>query len=351
MNRTYSLLLILALTVATVINTGCSAESQSKDNDDKDSTTAIPVEIASVDRGDVSAYYTGTATLEAEDEATVVAKVKGVVQKLEVEEGDRVKAGDVLARLEDEQLRIEMKRAEATMNKLYNDFQRNKELYNKKLISAEQFDNSRFEYESQKAAYELAKLDVEHAVIKAPISGVVSERMIKTGNMVKVNDPVFRVTDFQPLLAVLHVPEHEMNKLKLHQPTLLSVDAQKGETFQGHIERISPVVDPNTGTFKVTVSVSDASGRLKPGMFGRIKIVYDVHKQTVTVPKDAVISEDDLNSVFVIKDKVAFKRAVNTGYINGTRIEILSGLEPGEQVVTTGQSSLKDSAMVDIVNF
>lgn len=329
----------------------CTAESESKDNTEKDSSTAIPVESAQVQQGDISAYYKSTATLEAEDEALVVSKVGGIVEEIYVEEGDIVEPGQKLAELEDEQLEIELNQAEANFKKLKNDFERNQELYQKNLISAEQYENKKFEFESQKAAYELAKLRVKHSTIRAPIEGVISERFIKKGNMMGTNEQTFKITDFDPLLAVLHVPEHEMNKLKKDQTTLLNVDALPGETFHGEILRISPVVDPSTGTFKVTVAIKDESRRLKPGMFGRIQIVYDVHANTRIIPKNAVISEDNTNSVFVIEDKMAFKRPIEIGYSNGSRQEVLNGLEVGQQVVTIGQSSLQDSTMVDVITY
>lgn len=343
--------LLLSAASLAFLNNACTSETQSKDTGDKDTTAAIPVEISEVSRGSISAYYSTTATLEADEEAHVVAKVRGIVQDLRVEEGDYVKKGQVLAQLEDQQLEIEVQRAKSTMDRLYNEYQRNKELYEKKLISAEQFENSKFEYEAQKAAYELAQLDVEYSSIKAPISGVISERMIKVGNMVNTDQQVFRITDFDPLLAVLHVPEHEMSKLRKGQTAVIQVDAIRNMSFEGNVLRISPVVNPETGTFKVTVAIVDKTKQLKPGMFGRVRIVYDTHQDAMLIPKNAVLSEDGVNSVYVIKDNLAFRKNIQTGYVNGSNIEILEGVDSGESVVTIGQSSLQDSALVQVVSY
>lgn len=351
MNKLKTLIAVSLTGGLAMISYSCSSDMQSKDLGDKDSTTAIPVEVAVTSKGSVSAYYSTTATLEAEEEAMVVAKVRGIVKALNVEEGDYVKAGEIMAQLEDEQLEIEAVRAKATMDRLFNDYQRNRELYEKKLISAEQFDNSRFEYESQKATYELAELMLEYSQIRAPISGVVSQRLIKVGNMVNSDQQVFKITDFDPLLAVLHVPEHEMNKLRKDQTAIIQADAVRGESFQGSVLRISPVVNPETGTFKVTIAVKDTSGKLKPGMFGRVRIVYDTHDHALMIPKEAVMSEDGNSSVYVVNDKLVFRRTVQTGYVNGAAIEILDGLEEGDSVVTIGQSSLQDSALVEIVSY
>jgi membrane fusion protein (multidrug efflux system) len=348
MCRLVKIIGLLSVLSATVINLGCGKDSQSMTKDKKD-VAAIPVAVSQVDTGDIAAYFSGTATLEAEGDASVVAKVGGVVKQIFVEEGSYVKAGQVLAQLDDEKLAVQLAQAEANLNKLESDFRRNEELFNKKLVSAEVYQRAKFEYESQKAAFEMTKLDHDYASIRAPISGVVAQRMIKVGNMVLPNTPTFRITDFDPLLAVLHVPEREMSKLRVGQPASLTVDAVSGVEFTGRIARVSPVVDPTTGTIKVTVEVRDPSRQLKAGMFGRVNIVHDVHTNTLLVPKGAVIAEDAESAVFVVQDSVAYRKLVKTGYVNGANIEILSGLQAGDKIVTTGQGSLKDSTKVEVV--
>lgn len=327
---------------------GCSGESGNNEENEQDELI-IPVEISDVQRGNISAYYSNTATLEAEQEALVVSKVRGILTSIDAEEGDYVQAGQVIARIEDEQYRIEANRARSSMDRLYNDYQRNKELFEKDLIAAEAYQNSRYEYESQKSAYELAKLNLNYTEIKSPISGIVSERFVKNGNMIGTDQQVFRVTDFNPLQAVIHVPEHEMAKIRVNQPAGLRVDALPGKEFSGYVKRISPVVNPETGTFKVTVFMDENENQLRPGMFGRIKIVYDTRRNARMIPKAAVISEDNRESVFVVIDSLAFKKVIRTGYANGVNIEVLEGLDDGEFVVTIGQGSLQDSSRVNVV--
>jgi membrane fusion protein (multidrug efflux system) len=127
------------------------------------------------------------------------------------------------------------------------------------------------------------------------------------------------------------------------------VDAVPDNVCTGRIERISPVVDPSTGTMKVTIEIDNAEHRLKPGMFTRIDVVYDVRANTLLVPKNAIMAEDRESCVFVVKDSVALRRLVETGYVNTSHTEILRGLEKDDLVVTTGKSSLKDSIKVDVV--
>ena len=341
----------ISLAVCAMVLTNCGNQGGNNEfNGNKKDSTQVPVEVASVSQASVSAYYTGTTTLESENEADVRAKVGGVLVKLFVEEGDYVREGQVIAKLDDEQLRIQMQQAEATLNKLKRDFDRNKELHDKKLISREAFDASRYDYESQEAAYNLAKLNLDFTDVRATIDGVISQRFVKAGNTITIADPLFHISDFDPLMAIVHIPEHESYKIKKGQTTLVKLDAVPNQVYKGNILRISPVVDPLTGTFKVTVQVPDRSGTIKPGMFGRLNIVYDTHDEALTVPQNALVREDEEIAVFVIRDDTAHRQPVQIGFSDEGVVEIVSGLQLGDTIVTTGQGSLKDSALVDIVN-
>ncbi|HEX6929885.1 MAG TPA: efflux RND transporter periplasmic adaptor subunit, partial [Gammaproteobacteria bacterium] len=261
---------------------------------------AVPVEVAVARRGAVSAFYSGTATLEAERDADVVAKVGGVLEKLFVEEGTRVKAGEVLAKIDDARLRLEVARAEANLAQLEQEYRRNKELHEAKLVSAEAYEKLGFALAAMRADLDLARLQLDYTEIRAPFDGIVAKRHVKIGNMIAQNTPVFRVTTYDPLITRLYVPERELNKLTDGQPAELRVDALPGQTFVGVVDRVSPVVDAGTGTFTVTVAVNDTGGKLKPGMFGRIDIIYDRHEDAILIPRAAVITQDAKDTVFVV---------------------------------------------------
>jgi membrane fusion protein (multidrug efflux system) len=341
--------LYVMLAGALLIQFGCGGGGDGDSNGDDD-VALVPVEVAEVARGDISAFFTGTATLEAEEETRVVAKVAGVVRRILVEEGDYVTSGQMLAKLDDEKIAVQVERASANLRNLEEEFRRSEELFKGSMISAQQFQKAKYDYERQKAEYDLASLDLGYTSIRSPISGVVAERLIKVGNMVLANQPTFSVTGMDPLLAVLHVPERQLGKLKVGHSASLEVDAIQGECFPGRIDRISPVVDPATGTVKVTVEVRDRSRSLKPGMFARVNIVHDVHTDAMLVPKDAIIAEDRKSCVFVVRDSTAYRRTVETGYVNSSHIEVLSGVEAGDTVVTIGKGGLKDSSRVEMVS-
>ena len=343
--------LSISLMVSVLLLTGCmDIVNGEEDKDETEAALAIPVEAAMVSNNDMAAFYTGTATLEADEQAVVVSQITGVVLKVNAEEADFVKAGQVLAVVETDRYALEVKRSNASLKRLQTDFQRKKELFAKQLVSTEDFERTSAEYEAQKAAYELAKLDLAYTSIKAPISGFISERMVRVGNLVQLHQPVYNITSYNPLLAVLHVPERELRVLSKGLQVSMSVDAWPEESFVGEVIRISPVIDTNTGTFRVTTEIKDHGQMLKPGLFGRVEILYDMHKNVPVIPRNAVITEDELSHVFVINEEGDVnRRTIHLGYEANGQVEVTQGLKTGESVVTAGKGSLSDGARVEVV--
>ncbi len=316
----------------------------------EDDSPAIPVETSAAIRADIYAMYSGTAPIEADAEAGVIAKVAGEVREILVEEGDDVKSGQLLARLDGDRLRLELMQSEANLRKAQRDHQRNVDLRDRSLISTGDFEKIKYEMDALEATYNLAKLELSYTEIRAPINGVIAERFVKVGNTIDVNAVTFQVTSLEPLIAYLHVPEREYRRIDRGQTAVIAVDALQGSEFQATVARISPVVDPGTGTFKITVEVSDPTRRLKPGMFGRINIVYDMHAQALQVPRSAIIDEAGELSVFIVEDEKAVRRPITTGYANNGHIEILAGLTGTEKIVVVGQTGLRDGSKVSIIN-
>jgi membrane fusion protein (multidrug efflux system) len=325
---------------------GSSAKSGQAD---EKKVPSVPVEVATVGRQEISASYGGTASLEAPAEAQVVAKGSGVVLQILVEEGDEVKAGQVLARIDPDRPRLEMERSRAAVRKLENNYRRSKELLASKLVSAEASEQIRYDLESARAGYELAQLELSHTNIVAPISGVIAQRMIKPGNLIALNAPAFRIVDISRLEAVLNVPERELATLKAGMPLRMIADAVPGRVFEGRVDRISPVVDPGSGTFRV-VTAFEGGGLLRPGMFGRIEIVYDQRKDALTMPRIALLDDEGEPAVYLVRENKAVRTPVELGYVNGELAEVLAGLAEGDEVVTAGKVAIRDGSSVEIIN-
>lgn len=320
-----------------------------KEGQGKPEPQPIPVEVAPVARRDIEASYAGTASLEAPEEAQVVAKTSGVLLKLMTEEGQLVKAGDVLARIDPDRARLEVARAEATLRKLEAELNRSRELFERKLVAADAHERLRFDVETQRAAWNLAKLELSYTNVVAPISGVVAQRMVKAGNLIQLNQAMFRIVNTERLEAVLNVPERELGKLEKGLTVSLAVDALPGKRFEGVIDRISPVIDSATGTFRTTATFDAERGLLKPGMFGRLQVIYDRRAETLSVPRVALLEEAADPAVFVVEEDKVVRTPVTLGYINGEFAEVLTGLSEGDQVVTAGKVAVRDGSKVQVI--
>lgn len=337
-------------TLAVLSLAACGQGEGTGEDDAEEETPAIPVETVKPSRGDINAMYSGTAPIEAFADATVIAKVGGEIREILVEEGDDVSHGQLLARLDGDRLRLEAEQAEANLQKLQRDYQRNIDLKGKGLISEGDFEKIQYEMQALQATFDLAKLELDYTEIRAPIDGVVSERFIKIGNTIDVNAETFQVTSLEPLISYLHIPEREYRRIDPGQAASIDIDALQGLSFDAIVARVSPIVDPATGTFKITIEVSDPSRRLKPGMFGRINIIYDTREMALQIPRSAVIEESGEATVFVVTKDMAEKRVIRTGYAEAGNIEVIDGLDDNDEIVIVGHSNLKNGSRVSVIN-
>ncbi len=354
-NRSHNLLLTALGCALLLVLSACDARGPSAmrggagDFRTAAAPSALPVEVMAVTRGDIQRTYRTVTTLEAGLEAEVVARSTGVLETIRVEEGDYVEQGQVLAQLDIEQLQLEVAQREATVARLRGDLQRTRTLFERNLGSATDVDNLRYELQSQEAQLDLAELRLRYATVTAPISGIVTERLVKVGNMIQTNQVMFRLTDPDSIEAVLHLPQRELSLVAPGQPVWLQMDAFPGQRMSGQVQRVRPQIDVDTGTFRVTAVMDNPDRLLMAGMFGRTEIVFDTHEDVLLVSERAVISRDNQSWVFVVRDDVAVRVSVETGVRQGGLVEVLSGLRENELVVTTGQQILEDGASVDIV--
>lgn len=312
------------------------------------SEAAIPVQVAEVRRGDISIFLQHTTTIEAAKTVDVVAKVTGQVVQLPAEEGRNVRRGALLAQLDEAELKIDLIQAEAKLKTDESAYERAKSMLEKNLIAKENYDVVRLQYENSKAAYEAAKLRIEYTSIRSPIDGVVTLRHIELGQRINTNQVLFTIADFEPLRARIFVPEKDMRRLFEGQVARIQADALPNTSFKGVVKIISPVVDPTSGTVRVTIDIPDANGGLRPGMFATVYITTETHTNTLLIPKRAILLESDTDQVFRFVDGRARKAMVQIGFSSGDTVEILSGLNEGDLVVTVGQDGLREGLPIRV---
>lgn len=341
-------LLIASVLLLSACKGGAEGSAGPKQEDAK-VAEAVPVEVAPVQTRLMAASYTGTAPLEASVEAQVVAKTSGVALKVMVAEGDRVKAGQTLVRLDSDRARLQVAQTAAQLGKLQNQFQRAQKMAAEQLISAADYDQIRYDLANAQAANRMANLELSYADVKAPIDGVVASVPPKAGNFIQINTPIVRIVDTSVLEATLNVPERELATMSEGLPVALVVDALPGRKFSGSIVRISPVVDAGSGTFRVVASFA-SDGGLQAGMFGRIGIDYDQRADAMVVPRNALLEGEGDPAVYVLDADKVRRTPVQLGYMDGSWVEIRDGLAAGDRVVVAGKAALRDGSAVTVID-
>ena len=337
------------LSVALLLG-GCQGggDAKAKDAENK-GPDAIPVEVEKVARRAIAASYANTSTLEPRAESQVVAKTSGVALQVLVEEGQHVKAGQVLVRLDADRARLQVAQSAAQLRKLEANYARARQLEAQQMVSANDLDQLRFDLENARAVNRLADLELSYTQVTAPISGVIASRSIKPGNFVQINSPIFRIVDAGRLEATLNVPEREVAKLKPGQVVELTADALPGKRFTGEVDRVSPVVDTGTGTFRV-VTTFDGGGDLQPGMFSRVSINYDQRADALVLPRAALLEDGGEPAVYAIRDGKASRIVLKLGYADGAWIEVRDGLKEGDAVVVAGKAALREGSAVQVLD-
>ncbi len=271
----------------------------------------------------------------------------GIIEKINFDEGDKVSKGTVLAILDDREASINEQKAKITYQQQKMEFERQKEIFEKELISREEYEKLKYNLELNRLDWEQKKLLLSFTRIKSPISGLVSKRYIKAGNRINTNELAFSVVYTKEKIAIVNIPEQEKDQIFLKQKAIITSGKK---LLQGFIKRISPAIDPESGTFKTTIEIGDPANTMVIGQFVNVKIIKKVHKNVILVTKDVLIFEGDRVFVYIINKKnIAHKKEVKTGFDDGSRVEVTQGIALDNQLVSAGKSSLKNGAKVKII--
>ena len=311
----------------------------------------VPVAVDEATVGSIASYYRATASLEAEKSAEVLARAAGLVAEVLAEEGDRVPAGGALLRIRNGEYGYRLEQAEARTAQLRAAFERLEQMRVEELASEAEYESARADLASAEADEGLARLNLSYTTVTAPFAGVVTQRLVDPGENVSLGTAVYTLVDVDPLLARVHVPSREFRQLQLDQAVQLRLDSTRAQ-LTGRIKLISPVIDPASGTIKVTVEVSDYPAGTRPGDFAEVRIVTELRPAALLVPRTAVVTEKGETVVYVavgVEKVKAERRLVEVGFTDEDRAEILSGVTAGERLVVKGQRSLKDGQPLHIL--
>ena len=316
---------------------------------DEDEELPVPVEVSEITTGAISSYISATANLVAEDQVKVLAEAEGRVEQLKVEEGDYVRKGQVLAVLVQDEARIAKSKVELKASNTNAALLRAQDSFEQGLISSEAYDTLKMDYQIAQQEVAEAEWRLAKTVIRAPFTARVTERFVTLGQHLRPGDELFTVADYDPLVARIFLPERDVIELEVGREVRITPAADTGLGFAGRIRQIAPVVDTATGTVKVTVEAVQPPDGVRPGAFVAIDIVRERHAAALLLPRESVIRELRTAHVFVTEDDTAVERAVELGLEEGDYVEVLTGLDEGDRVITAGQGGLDDGQRIKIL--
>lgn len=342
--------------------------------------SATPVMVEPVGRADLTRELVYVADLEASAAVTVLSPVTDRIQQFPCDNGDEVRAGQVLAVVRSEALGKGLEQAAANVDGLEiqlaqaeAELQRSAELLQREVITMQTYEQVETQHRATvasltaaRAAYDQLAVSVGDARVEAPIGGIVADRTLDAGDFASMQVPLCRVLDVDPIVLQLRLTEADVARVAVGQEVSLQVDARPGETFAGTVQRIMPYLDAATRTNTVEVHVPNprdgetGQRALKPGMFGRASIVAEQRSGAVAAPDDALVLDSQLlanqapgqilRKAYVIDEHgVARQRIVEVGLRDDGLSEILTGLAEGDQLVVRGQHQLSDGDAVSVV--
>lgn len=339
----------LALAAATLLLGGGCIKSPFTKTEAKDANKpepAVPVEVTSITRGPIEAVVRTSTHLEAESEVKVFARTANRVTRLLAEEGDQVAKDALLLQMEDDIQKTHYQKAQSNLEKSRTEFARSKALYDQNLISEQAYTDIRFQLRQNELAFEDAQRELAYTQVRAPIAGTVTRRLVKTGDLVNLNQHLFDIVDFDSIVARVHVPERELPRLAVGQTVRVTSTSLPGRENTGTIQRIAPIVDSRTGTIKVTVAFEDV-GPLMPGMYVDTEIITTTRENALLLNKRALVYDGDQVFAYrLLTNRVVERLLVLPSIIDRDHVEPASGFAEGDLVVIAGQTGLKDGARV-----
>jgi HlyD family secretion protein len=335
------------------------------------------VELANARKASMNQEVRVVGNLIGEATVAVAPRTAGRLQDVFVRLGDRVNRGQRIAKIEDFEIVEQVKQAEAaqevaaaTIRQREADLQlaltnveRSRNLFQRQLLPKQTLDDNEARYQAAVAQIDLAKaqstqskarldelrITLANTVIVSPVNGFVSKRTVDPGAFVSQNAPVVDVVDISRVRLVVNVVERDLKELSSGARAKVEVDAYPGETFQGRIARVAPVLDPATRTAPIEIEIPNPDFRLKPGMYARVGISTELKKDALVVPVNAVADLGGRRGVFQHVNGVAVFRTIELGTETAELVEVLGGLTEGDQVITTGARALRDGDRIQLV--
>lgn len=305
-------------------------------------------------RGSITRYVTSPGSLRPEQHATLFPKTGGYVSEVLVDVGDEVKLGQKLCVISAPELEAQLKKAQAEAKLAQIDLERLREGRKKspELIVQRELDKAEAAATTREA--EVAELSavVDYATIKAPFGGVITQRRVDVGDYAvgggTQNQALFELMDVSKVRVETSLPEKDGLLARPGQPVRIGLEGSPGKTLEAAVSRTAGAIDPSTRTMTVQADVTNSTRTLMPGMYAKVSVGVERHENAVLLPAAAVVFEKGKPSVFIHENGKALKKSIQTGFDDGTNIEVLGGLQEGQAVLIPGKTTLADGQLVKV---
>ena len=310
----------------------------------------INVNVVTANRENINTDYSANGTFIPKQETNQSADISGRVVSVYVKEGSRVGAGQVLASIKRDAIEVDVTQAQNNLQNAIIDNQRYENAYKTGGVTKQQLDNSRLQLKNAQAAVRSQSVRMNDTKVRAGISGTINKKMVEPGAVVSPGTPLFEIVNINSLKLAVLVDESQVGRIQIGQQVAINVNVLPDENFSGRISFIAPKSDASLN-FPVEIEVAN-NGKLKAGMYATalFKTNYGAENQNMlTVPAEAFVNGVSSGQLFIVQNGVAKLVKVQTGKVYGDKVQIISGLNGGEQVITSGQINLENGSKINIV--
>ncbi len=292
---------------------------------------------------------TYTGDVDAYQQATIYARINGALEKVNVNLGSVVKKGSVLALVDSVEPYDQVQQTAATYQNARLAYERSKSLLGSNLISKQDVDNAEAALKVARANYELAGTRLGYTKIIAPFPGIITKRYLDPGTyLASSSTPLFQLMFIDSVKIVINVQERDLVNVKPGTKAEITVDAYGGRIFPGAVTRMADALDLSTRSMAVEIDMPNYDHVLKPGMFATVNLIVGDHPNAITVPTMAIQKDDSGSFVYIADKDIARQKRVVPGIEQGSRTEIVSGLDGSEPVIVVGQQLVKNGGFIDV---
>ncbi len=353
LNRYIGAAALFAAIASTACNGGEAQESASPESDAAPAGRVVNVHVVQVEAREFTEFVTLTGALEASRDVSVAAEESGVIRQLFVDKGARVRPGQPIARIDDQVLRAQYDQARSEAALAKETYERQRRLWEDEKIGTEIFLRAKYGAETAEANARMLAARLERTTVRAPIGGVLDDRLVEVGAMVSPGTPVARIVDADPVEVTAGVPERYAGEIRPGAEVRVTIDHLGGGTFEGRASYVGTALDTRTRTFPVEFTIANRNGVLKPGMVARLDLQRRTIPDALLVPREAVQRASTGYIVYVVTGEGerthAEARPVELGAGAGEQVAIVSGLVAGERVIVVGQQQVANGDAVRVV--